>query len=144
MKPNFITSLRFTKCVHYNAPKLESRTIIENKQIKNTSPSLIFFRWSFKFYYKKLCLTSLIVSCLMWQCKNKSINQEPFQATLPTTLFTSLDSTQTNILFKNEVIELQDFNILNYRNFYNGGGVGIGDINNDSLPDVFFHVQFVS
>ncbi|MDE3234613.1 MAG: VCBS repeat-containing protein [Bacteroidota bacterium] len=44
----------------------------------------------------------------------------------------------TGIVFNNKVQDNDSINILNYRNFYNGGGVAIGDINNDGLPDVFF------
>ena len=51
------------------------------------------------------------------------------------TLFTLEEN--TGIHFLNNVENTKDFNIFTYRNFYNGGGVAIGDINNDSLPDVF-------
>lgn len=54
------------------------------------------------------------------------------------TLFTQLDASQTGIDFKNEVKNGENMNIFKYRNFYNGGGVAIGDINNDGLADVFF------
>lgn len=43
----------------------------------------------------------------------------------------------TGIEFKNTVSNTQEFNIFSYRNFYNGGGVATGDINNDGLADVF-------
>lgn len=46
--------------------------------------------------------------------------------------------TDTGIRFSNEVRNSPDFNIFSYRNFYNGGGVAIGDINNDGLSDIFF------
>src|SRR5262245_10330429 len=46
--------------------------------------------------------------------------------------------TNTGIDFTNSIQNTPDFNIFLYRNFYNGGGVAIGDINNDGLPDVFF------
>lgn len=45
--------------------------------------------------------------------------------------------TNTGIAFTNTVTNTPDFNIFSYRNFYNGGGVAIGDINNDGLADVF-------
>lgn len=54
------------------------------------------------------------------------------------TLFTSLPSSKTGISFQNNVKERDRFSILYYLYFYNGGGVAIGDINNDNLPDVFF------
>ena len=50
------------------------------------------------------------------------------------TLFTLEE--RTGINFFNKVENTKEFNIFSYRNFYNGGGVAIGDINNDSLPDV--------
>lgn len=52
-------------------------------------------------------------------------------------LFILLDPQETGIKFSNDLTFDRDFNIYTYRNFYNGGGVAIGDINNDSLPDVY-------
>ena len=45
---------------------------------------------------------------------------------------------KTGVDFVNKVRDNDSINILNYRNFYNGGGVAIGDINNDGLPDIYF------
>lgn len=44
----------------------------------------------------------------------------------------------TGIIFENKVTDTDSLNIVNYRNFYNGGGVATGDINNDGWMDVFF------
>jgi hypothetical protein len=57
---------------------------------------------------------------------------------LKTTTFELLDSTQTGITFLNQVENKDKFNIFSYRNFYNGGGVGIIDVNNDGLQDIIF------
>lgn len=46
--------------------------------------------------------------------------------------------TTTGISFANTISNTEDFNIFSYRNFYNGAGVGIGDLNNDGLPEIFF------
>ena len=51
-------------------------------------------------------------------------------------LFTRLDQSRTGIEFINTLIPEDDFNILDYLYFYDGGGVAIGDLNNDSLPDI--------
>jgi len=53
----------------------------------------------------------------------------------PTALFQLMDS--TGIDFNNKVVDQQMDNTFLFRNFYNGGGVAIGDVNNDGLPDVF-------
>jgi hypothetical protein len=54
-----------------------------------------------------------------------------------TKLFELLDMAHTNIHFNNKLTYNNEFNIYTYRNFYNGGGVALGDINNDGLIDVF-------
>jgi len=53
-------------------------------------------------------------------------------------LFTELSSKETGIEFLNQLQHTEEFNAYTYRNFYNGAGVGIGDINNDGLPDIYF------
>ncbi len=61
-----------------------------------------------------------------------------------TTLFRLLPSSQTGITFNNELSESDSLNILNQANIYNGGGVGIGDFNNDGLPDIYLAANMVS
>jgi len=53
-------------------------------------------------------------------------------------LFDLLDSETTGIDFINRLEQEADFHILTYRNFYNDGGVAIGDTNNDGLSDIYF------
>lgn len=52
------------------------------------------------------------------------------------TLFTLLPSSYTGVRFSNTLTESSDNNVFIYRNFYNGGGVAIGDLTGDGLPEV--------
>ena len=76
----------------------------------------------------------ILISLFFVNCSQKGKNDSE---NLKETLFTRLDTSQTGINFTNSIENEKDFNIFKYRNFYNGGGVAIGDINNDSLPDVY-------
>lgn len=68
-----------------------------------------------------------IVALLFFSCEKKETS---------TPLFQLMES--TGIDFANTIHNTPEFNIFSYRNFYNGGGVAIGDINNDGWSDVFF------
>jgi hypothetical protein len=77
-------------------------------------------------------LTFIIVTIsatLQTSCKHTT-------ATDSTPIFQLMEN--TGIDFSNTVTDSKDFNIFTFRNFYNGGGAAIGDINNDGLADVFF------
>ena len=53
-------------------------------------------------------------------------------------LFTLLEPDRTGVHFINTLTYDEGFNVYLFRSFYNGAGVGLGDLNNDGLPDLFF------
>ncbi len=75
--------------------------------------------------YFKTILVAFAVSII----SNIGFAQQP--------LFKLLPSKETNIKFRNDINESESQNVLSYEYFYNGGGVAVGDINNDGLPDIF-------
>jgi hypothetical protein len=74
----------------------------------------------------KHCFALILCCTIVASCNKKTENP----------LFQQIEN--SGIKFQNNISDQKDMNIFKYRNFYNGGGVGIGDINNDGLPDVFF------
>src|SRR6267142_1565250 len=83
-----------------------------------------------RFFYATLLISTLLPGCTKKEAAEYPPDRGP--------LFKLLGSKDTGIDFVNNVVDGEKFNILTYRNFYNGGGVAIGDINNDSLPDLYF------
>ncbi|RZM28310.1 MAG: RNA-binding protein, partial [Pedobacter sp.] len=79
---------------------------------------------------------SLICLILLAGCKQSGKKNADSIADNP--LFKLLDPNLTNVAFNNVIKEDFDNNILNYQGFYNGGGVAVGDINNDGFEDIYF------
>ncbi|HKE92458.1 MAG TPA: VCBS repeat-containing protein [Gemmatimonadales bacterium] len=51
-------------------------------------------------------------------------------------LFTLLPSSYTGVRFENRLNDTRDLNVFTYRNYYNGGGVALGDLSGDGLPEI--------
>ena len=51
-------------------------------------------------------------------------------------LFTKLPASVTGVRFENRLTDTQELNVFTYRNYYNGGGVAIGDLTGDGLPEI--------
>lgn len=89
----------------------------------------------------RINLSVLMMIVLFASCKKQSNEVEEKEEN---TLFTLLSQEETGVTFNNAVENQKDFNIFKYRNFYNGGGVAIGDINNDGLADIFLTGNMVA
>ena len=74
---------------------------------------------------------SISVGCLMLMgCGQPDVKRN--------TLFQLVPTSQSGIDFENRLVENEDFNIIEYLYHYNGGGVAVGDINNDGKVDLYF------
>ena len=80
---------------------------------------------------KKNTFLVLIFFIIFISCVNKKEDK----------LFSKLSNRESGIYFSNDLSYDDDFNIFTYRNYFNGGGVGIIDINNDNLLDIY--ISFV-
>ena len=87
----------------------------------------------------------LIFSLFLFSCQKdaKNINQKK-ESNIQKKQFELVPSSLSNINFNNIIVQDSMRNTLNYTYMFNGGGVGVGDVNNDGLPDIFFTGNQVS
>ncbi len=95
-------------------------------------------------YLSKNTTIVLMVICLIWACADNGEDKTQLPKKPNNTLFSLLPSDSTGITFVNSVKNSNEMNIFKYRNFYNGGGVAIGDINNDGLADIYMTGNMVA
>src|SRR5256886_5572151 len=71
--------------------------------------------------------------CLLAGCSAASTPAPPPAAGH---LFTLLPSSYSGVRFENRLTDTPDLNVFTYRNYYNGGGVALGDLTGDGLPEM--------
>jgi hypothetical protein len=74
-------------------------------------------------------------SFLFFACKNEEVSDLD---TSEVKVFELTDSSKTQVLFRNNINEGLNTNVLMYEYFYNGGGVAAGDVNGDGKIDLYF------
>src|SRR5687768_6828905 len=109
---------------------------------KKGSSALSYIKQSYggMILHPSLFLAVLLVLIVVSSCNNRSDGNSDSSSSYPDSLklFKQLDSSLTGIDFRNDIVENEHTNAMIYEYTYNGGGVAIGDINNDGLDDIFF------
>ena len=75
-------------------------------------------------------LVFIIVVCFFYSCEEGEAQMD--------SIFEQVSGEELGIDFSNQLVDTDSMNIIQYLYFYNGAGVGVGDVNSDDLPDVFF------
>lgn len=88
------------------------------------------------FLHKRTLLINAITYCVFLITAVLCVVGSSTHAQSP--LLKLLPASQTGIAFQNDIDENESLNVLAYEYFYNGGGVAVGDLNNDGLQDLFF------
>ncbi|MEM7369524.1 MAG: VCBS repeat-containing protein [Bacteroidota bacterium] len=78
------------------------------------------------------------MSLCLFLCLNVGCQQSEPPSPTPSSLFTIVLPEQSGVLFSNDIKESEQQNFLSFPYYYNGGGVAVGDINGDQLPDIYF------
>ena len=90
-----------------------------------------------RFFFRSVLF--LLAALFVFEACNVEQKEEP-----PTTLFKLLSSQESGIDFVNQLDYTEELNTYTFKNFYNGGGVGLGDFNNDGFLDIFFSGNLVA
>lgn len=102
-----------------------------------TTCRLNFYRILLNGFESMMCKNSLLI-LLVVSCGCSPNDQKSENTIGPrNTLFETLPPEETGIDFANTLHLKEDFDVFRYRNYYNGGGVGIADFNKDGLADIY-------
>lgn len=101
-------------------------------------PRFFYFYLSINFIFilMKKYLFPFCLALILCACKKEKSENNP--------IFNQLTAASTGVDFSNDLIENDSLNYLSFAYMYMGGGISVGDINNDGLKDIFFTGNMVS
>jgi len=85
-----------------------------------------------KYHFFIIISCALLAGFVVTACNKKGSKQSKLS------LFTMIPPSESHVSFENKLKFNPKFNVFTYRNFYDGGGVALGDVNNDGLLDIYF------